>query len=201
MFTGIIKKVSKVEKVSLKKGSLFVEVEKPSGWKIKEGESISINGVCSTARKINNKIFEVEYMPETIKKTTVGSFEKGTIVNLEKSLKMDDLLDGHMVQGHIDTQGKIIEKKKVQESEIVKVRVPKKFMVFIAPKGSVSIDGISLTVVDTGKDWFTVSLVSYTIDNTNMHALDRGDEVNIETDVLAKYIYNFYKNNNYAEKK
>lgn len=200
MFTGIIKKISKVEKVSLKKGSLFVEVKKPSGWKIKEGESISINGVCSTARKINSRIFEVEYMPETIKKTTVGSFEKGTIVNLEKSLKMDDLLDGHMVQGHIDTRGKIVEKKKVQESEIVKVRVPKKFMVFIAPKGSVSIDGISLTVVDTGKDWFTVSLVSYTIDNTNMHALVDGDEVNIETDVLAKYIYNFYKTN-YAKKK
>ncbi|MDD3498073.1 MAG: riboflavin synthase [Candidatus Moranbacteria bacterium] len=193
MFTGIIKKVSIVEEVSFKKGSLFVEVKKPSGWKIWEGGSISINGVCSTVRRFDSKIFEVEYMPETIKKTTVGGFKKGTVVNLEKSLKMNDLLDGHLVQGHIDARGEIIEKKKVKESEIVKVRVLKKFMVFIAPKGSVSIDGISLTVVDAGADWFTVSLVSYTIENTNMHALKVGDEVNVETDVLAKYLYNFYK--------
>ena len=193
MFTGIIKKISKVEKVSLRKGSLFVEIKKPAGWKIKNGESISINGVCSTVRKLNSRIFEVEYMPETIKKTTVGEFKKGLIVNLEKSLGINDLLDGHMVQGHIDTRGKIIEKKKVKESEIVKVQVPKKFMVYIAPKGSVSTDGISLTVVDTGANWFTVSLVSYTIKNTNMHVLNIGDKVNIETDVLAKYIYNFYK--------
>jgi riboflavin synthase len=199
MFTGIIKKISKVEKVSLKKGSLFVEIKKPISWKIKEGESISVNGVCSTARKINAKIFEVEYMPETIEKTTVGDFKKGVVVNLEKSLGMGDLLDGHMVQGHIDTRGKVLGIKKVEKSEIVKIQVPKEFMKFIAPKGSVSIDGISLTVVDTGTNWFTVSLVSYTIENTNMQNYKKDLEVNIETDVLAKYIYNFYKND-YAKK-
>ena len=193
MFTGIIKKVSKVEKISLKKGSLFVEVIKPGGWKIKLGESISINGVCSTVRKLAGKNFEVEYMPETIKKTTVGNFKKNTLVNLEKSLKISDLLDGHMVQGHIDTRGKIREIKKVKESKVIKVQVPKIFMKYIAPKGSVSIDGISLTVVNVGANWFSVSLVSYTIENTNMHAYKKGDGVNIETDVLAKYIYNFYK--------
>lgn len=193
MFTGIVKKVSEVKKISSKEGSLFAKIRKPKEWKLKEGDSISINGVCSTVVRLTDDIFEVEWMPETIDKTTVGDFKKGTIVNLERSLKINDLLDGHMVQGHVDTKGKIIEKKKVQDSEVVKVKVLEEFMKFIAPKGSVSINGISLTVVDVGNSWFSVSLVSYTIENTNMRVINVGDEVNIETDVLAKYIYNFYK--------
>lgn len=195
MFTGIIKKMAKVEGALWKNESLFVTIKKPAGWKIKLGESISVNGVCSTVRKITATKFEVEYMPETVNKTTVGDFKKDTLVNLEKSLRINDLLDGHMVQGHIDTRGKIKEIKKVKESEVVKVQLPKKFMMYIAPKGSVSIDGISLTVVDVGENWFTVSLVSYTINNTNVRTLKAGDAVNIETDILAKYIYNFYKAN------
>jgi riboflavin synthase len=191
MFTGIVKKVSKIKKVSLENGSLFFEVEKPKDWEIGMGDSISINGVCSTVRKIEGACFEVEYMPETIKKTTVGDLREGDLVNLEKSLKMSDLLDGHVVQGHVDTKGEIIEIKDIDESQIVSVRIPEEFMKFVAPKGSVSIDGISLTVVDTGNDWFTVSLVSYTIENTTMREAKVGDGVNIETDVLAKYICNF----------
>lgn len=188
MFTGIIKKLSSVEKTYLKKGSLFVVIKKPAGWKIFLGESISVNGVCSTVKKISRRDFEVEYMPETIKKTTVGNFKSGTEVNLEKSLKMDDLLDGHLVQGHIDTRGKIIRIKKDKESKVMKIQVPLKFMRLIAEKGSVSIDGISLTVVDTGKSWLTVSLVSYTLENTNLGKIKVGEEVNIETDVIAKYL-------------
>jgi riboflavin synthase len=193
MFTGIIKKVSKVENVSWRKGSLFVEIGKPKGWKIKLGESISINGVCSTVKKISKDKFTVEYMPETVKKTTVGDYTKGVEVNLEKSMKLMDLLDGHLVQGHVDTRGKIIDIKKVKESKVMKYRVPTKFMKLIAPKGSVAIDGISLTVVDTGKDWFTVSLVSYTLENTNFGNTKKGANVNIETDVFAKYVYNILK--------
>lgn len=188
MFTGIIKKLSSVESVSKRKESLFVSIYVPKGWKIWLGESIAINGVCSTVKKADKKIFEVEYMPETIAKTTVGSFRKGTEINLEKSLKMNDLLDGHIVQGHIDTRGKIIDIKKVKESKVMKIRVPKKFMRLIAEKGSVSVDGISLTVVETGVDWFTISLVSYTLENTNLGNIKIGEEVNIETDVLAKYL-------------
>ncbi|EKE15809.1 MAG: riboflavin synthase subunit alpha [uncultured bacterium] len=200
MFTGIIAKLSEIKKTSYKSGSLFVEIKKPAGWKIGEGESISVNGVCSTARKINSDIFEVEYMPETIKKTTVGGFKKGILVNLEKSLKMNDLLDGHIVQGHIDARGKIREIRKIKESKVIKIQTPSKFMIYIVPKGSISIDGISLTVVDVGINWFSVSLVSYTLENTNMHKLNVDDEVNIETDILAKYIYNFFKKT-YAKKK
>jgi riboflavin synthase len=152
------------------------------------GESISINGVCSTVRQLDKKNFEVEYMPETLKKTTVGSFKKGTPVNLEKSLKLNDLLDGHLVQGHVDTTGKVAEVRKVKKSKVLKVRVAKRFMKFIAEKGSVALDGISLTVVDTGADWFTVSLVSFTLDNTNLGDIKESDIINIETDIIAKYV-------------
>jgi riboflavin synthase len=115
MFTGIIRKVSKVEKVSWQRGSLFVEIIIPKGWKIKLGESISINGVCSTVKKVSKNIFTVEYMPETVKKTTVGNFQKSIRVNLERSLRVGDLMDGHIVQGHVDCVGKIIEIKKVED--------------------------------------------------------------------------------------
>jgi riboflavin synthase len=188
MFTGIIKKVSKVSKISTQKGSLFVVIKIPKGWKVWAGESIAINGVCSTVKKLDKKNFTVEYMPETIKKTTVGNFKKGTLANLEKSLKFNDLVDGHLVQGHVDTTGKIIEIKKAKESKILKIKIPKDFIKFIAEKGSVAVDGISLTVVDTGNNWFTISLVSYTLENTNLDNIAVGDEVNIETDVLAKYV-------------
>ncbi|MFA5871885.1 MAG: riboflavin synthase [Parcubacteria group bacterium] len=193
MFTGIIKKVSRIENVFREKGSLFIEIEKPKDWKIWLGESISINGVCSTVKKMTKNNFTVEYMPETVKKTTVESYARGSGVNLEKSMRMSDLLDGHLVQGHIDTRGKVIDIKKVKKSVVMKFKVPAKFMKLIAPKGSVSIDGISLTIIDTGKNWFTVSLVSYTLENTNLGSIKKGNEANIETDVFAKYVYNILK--------
>lgn len=198
MFTGIIQKVSKVDKVSLDRDSLFISMQIPKSWKIWRGESIAINGVCSTVKDLNKKSFIVEYMPETIKKTTVGNFKKGSIVNLEKSMTLNDLLDGHIVQGHVDTRGKVTNIKKVKESEIFKIKIPKEFMKFVAEKGSVAVDGISLTVVDVGKDWFSVSLVSYTLENTNLGKIKAGGEVNVETDVLAKYLNRLLKS--YATK-
>ncbi len=193
MFTGIIKKLSNIEKVTFEKGSLFVDIKIPEGWEVWEGESIAINGVCSTVKSLTKKDFLVEYMPETIKKTTVEHYQKGWLVNLEKSLRLDDLLDGHLVQGHVDTTGEILEIEKVQESKVMKVKIPKDFMKFVVEKGSVSVDGISLTVVDTGEDWFTISLVSYTLENTNLGTIKVGDRVNIETDILAKYINKLLK--------
>lgn len=229
MFTGIIKKTSEVQRVSRQKGSFFVVIKRPAGWKFEKGESISVNGVCSTVRAINKpphlergtllsasrdicskgarhsrcggkNNFEVEYMPETLKKTTVGYFKIGTKVNLEKSLRIGDLLGGHFVQGHVDGVGKVAGVIKVKKSrlpkpgiggqaKVLKVGVPAKFMKFIAEKGSIAVDGVSLTVVDVGNDWFSVSLVSYTLENTNLNDLKAGDKVNIETDVLAKYLY------------
>lgn len=188
MFTGIIKKISIVETVKRQKGSLFAEIKIPKGWKVNLGESISINGICSTIIKVSKNNFTVEWMPETVKKTTVGDFEAGAKVNLERSLRVGDLMDGHIVQGHVDCVGKIMEIKKVKQSIVMKIKVSKEFMKFMAPKGSVSVDGVSLTIVNSKKDWFTVSLVSYTLENTNLGKIKDGGKVNIEVDAIAKYI-------------
>jgi riboflavin synthase len=188
VFTGIIRKLTNVEKVFEQNKSLFVEIRKAPGWKYAEGDSISVNGVCSTINKVSSNAFVVEYMPETVKKTTAGNYQKDTPVNLEKSLTLNDLLDGHLVMGHVDTTGRIIEIKKVKQSKVMKIKIPKRFIKFVAPKGSVAIDGISLTVVDSEEDWFTVSLVSYTLDNTNLGMISEGAEVNIELDIIAKYV-------------
>jgi riboflavin synthase len=157
------------------------------------GQSIAINGVCSTVKNFTASSFLVEWMPETIKKTTVEDLSAGSMVNLETSVNLATLLDGHIVQGHIDTIGVVAEIKPVTDSWVVKIKLPASFMKFIANKGSVTINGVSLTVVDTGRDWFTVALVSYTIEHTNFHKMKKGDRVNIETDVLAKYVYKLMK--------
>lgn len=193
MFTGIIKKVSDVQKISWRNGSFFAEIKIPKGWKIKIGESVSVNGVCSTVKKTGKSIFVVEYMPETVKKTTAFDFKEGTPVNLERSLRVGDLMDGHIVQGHVDTTGEIMGIKKLNQIKVIRIKVPAAFMKFLAPKGSVSVDGISLTIVESKKDWFSVSLVSYTLENTNLGKIKVGEKVNIEVDAIAKYIFNILK--------
>lgn len=188
MFTGIIQAVSQVHHVDTRPGSVFVFIDLPPSWKLSPGASVSVNGVCSTVRSRTGGLFEVEYMPETIKKTTVGDFVQGTVVNLERSMRLGDLVDGHLVQSHVDTQGIIKEIKPVKQSVVMKISIPPKFMRLVAVKGSITVDGISLTVVAVGKDWFTVSLVSFTIEHTNLGQAVVGQKVNIETDVLAKYL-------------
>jgi riboflavin synthase len=105
-------------------------------------------------------------------------------------------MDGHMVQGHVDCVGKIVEVKKVKKSKVVKIKIPKVFMKFMAPKGSVSVDGISLTIVDSKKDWCSISLVSYTLENTNLGKIKVGEKVKIETDAIARYLDKLLKDRN-----
>lgn len=205
MFIGIIKSNGKVRDVLSKDKSLYVWIQKPSGWKMKAGNSISVDGMCSTVKHLRGNLFEVEYMPETLKKTTAGLFKKGTSVNLELSLRANARLDGHLVQGHVDTIGDIREIKKIGKSVILKVGLPPKYLKFIAEKGSIAINGVSLTVVATGGNWpatplskgkgawFTVSLMSYTLKHTNLQSIKKGDKVNIEVDVLSRYLYTLLK--------
>lgn len=188
MFTGIIKSKSKIRNILAESKGLYIWVEKPIKWKIKAGDSISIDGICSTVKRLRDSSFEVEYMPETLKKTTAKFFKKGTSVNLEPSLRANARLDGHLVQGHIDTTGNVMELKKVGNSVILRIGFPAKYRKFIAEKGSVSLNGVSLTVVAAGSNWLTVSLVSYTLKHTNLQNLRKGDKVNIEVDILARYM-------------
>ncbi len=193
MFTGIIRNRENVVKVTSKNQSLFVAIGLPGGWRLKEGDSISINGICSTVRKVNKHTFEVEYMAETIKKTTVADWGVGFLVHLERSLTLDGLVDGHLVSGHIDAVAKIAHIKEEGGSKIFTIKVPSMFMAYVAPKGSIALDGVSLTVVDVWRDRFTVSLVSHTISHTNFDNKQVGDIINCETDIIAKYVNNTLK--------
>jgi riboflavin synthase len=195
MFTGIIAAVQKITSVSHGRDGLRVGIERPRGWSITLGDSINVNGVCSTVCRLAPKTFEVEYMPETLKITTVGTLKKGARVNLEQSLKLNDRLDGHIVQGHIDATGDVLDRKDAANSAVIKIGFPQQYKKFIAKKGSVCVNGVSLTVVDVGKNWFSVSLVSYTLRHTNLQNLAKGDKVNLEVDMLARYIEALLKKN------
>ena len=188
MFTGIIGAIGKVTNTSRVREDLRVSIEKPRGWNLKLGDSVNINGVCSTVRRLTTKIFEVEYMPETIKITTASLLAKGSVVNLERSLKLSDRLDGHLVQGHIDATGTVLKVEHAANSAVITIGFPVRYKKFIAKKGSICVNGTSLTVVETGKDWFSVSLVDYTLKHANLQNLSKGDKVNLEVDILARYL-------------
>ncbi len=186
MFTGIISKTSKVKSIKSTQGGLFLEVTNPFR-DVRVGESISVNGVCSTVKKSGKNIF-FEYMPETLKLSNLSFLQKDDIVNTEQSMRMSDRLDGHMVLGHIDGRGKILDIEKEGNSKVFKIKIPdKKFCKLLVYKGSIAVEGISLTVAQTFKNNFIVKIIPYTIFHTNLKYKKVGDLVNLEFDILAKY--------------
>ncbi len=211
MFTGIISKTSKVKKVESKAGGLSIQIANPlaGGGKVKLGESITINGVCSTVKAVRlrsegasarrSKNISFEYMPETLKLSNLGLLKKGDTVNIERSMRLGDRLDGHIVLGHIDGTGEILDIKKEGNSQVFEIKVPalprrslarrrdqdfKKFLVY---KGSVAVEGISLTVAEVFKNSFLVKIIPYTVEHTNLKYKKKGDFLNLEFDILAKY--------------
>ncbi len=188
MFTGLVQVTTKITSSAFKGSNLCVLFRKPKNWKLKTGESVAINGICSTFKKVSSNQFEIEYMDETIKKTTVRHLKPGSLVNLELPLKLGDRLGGHLVQGHVDAVGQIISIKTTPSSNLLKVSIPKTYKKFIVRKGSITIDGVSLTIVDVDPTWFSVSLINYTLNHTTLNRLQKGDLVNLEFDIIGKYI-------------
>ena len=189
MFTGIISKTSKVEKVRSSDGGLLVEIVNPpaGGGKIKSGESISINGICSTVKK-SGKTISFEYMPETLKLSNLSFLRKGDIVNIERSMRLTDRLDGHIVLGHIDGRGEILHIKKEGNSRVFEIKISdKKYKKFLVYKGSVAVEGISLTIAKVMGNSFVVKIIPYTLKHTNLKFKKAGDTVNLEFDALAKF--------------
>ncbi|MDP3725308.1 MAG: riboflavin synthase [Nanoarchaeota archaeon] len=186
MFTGVIRAVSDVRKSEKRRGSLFLEIQKPRAWKVKIGDSVAVNGTCLTIKKIQRGMMVFELMPETLSKTTFGKIVPRA-VNLELPLRLSDRLDGHFVTGHVDTVGKITDIKKRGVSKVFDISFPRKFAKLVVPKGSIAIDGVSLTIVAAFLSRFSVSLVSYTLKNTILGERKVGDVVNLEFDILAKY--------------
>ena len=187
MFTGVIENLGKLEK---KQNSTFVFSAKSIFCnKIKKGTSISVNGVCLTAvKKPTKNTFLVEVMPETQNKTTLGKTNNKDIVNLELPATTKTFLSGHLVQGHIDGVGELKKIDIVGNSRVLKIQATKPVFDYIVQKGSVTINGISLTVVSVVKNCFSVAIIPFTWENTMLSKIKIGDSLNIETDMLGKYL-------------
>jgi riboflavin synthase len=189
MFTGIITQKGKVASSTQKNGSCFLTIATPKGWKLTEGESIATDGVCLTVKKIKGKMYEVELMQETLRTTTFGTLIPHYI-NLEQSLRLSDRLSGHFVTGHIDTVGIIKKITPDGDAKLYTISFPKSFRIFIIKKGSICVDGISLTVIDVSPRTFSVAVLPYTLFKTTLGNKKAGEYVNLEFDLLAKYAQN-----------
>ena len=192
MFTGIIVgtgKVTKIDQKTKNRSAIQMTVDLgryASGLKI--GQSVAINGVCLSATKISRNKCDFEMIDETTKKTDLGNVKAGSTVNVERSLKVGDRLEGHFVLGHIDGVATIIKIEKKPKEVKIWFKIPKKLTKYVVKKGSIALDGISLTLVDVKKDIASVCLIPHTINVTNFKSKKIGDKLNIETDVLGKYI-------------
>ena len=188
MFTGIIEELGTVKAISRKGAVAVLSVRaQMCAQDVKAGDSIAVNGACLTAVQIENDVLSFELLEETVKLTNLGRLKINERVNLERSLKIGERLSGHFVTGHIDCLGVIRHKTHLSGNLCFEIAVPKGFFKFIAPKGSVAIDGISLTVVNKRSDTFSVYIIPHTLRNTTLSFKGPSSILNIECDILAKY--------------
>lgn len=188
MFTGIIEEIGKVQSVRL--NQIYIDCELVlDGTKL--GDSIAVNGVCLTVVKIMPKGFVADVSPETFKVTSLGNLQTGSLVNLERAMKADGRFGGHIVSGHIDGRGKFISCKKSGDFYELEIELSSELAKYTIKKGSIAINGISLTIAGVGVNSIKVALIPHTYENTNLKELKIGDFVNIEVDMVAKYIEKF----------
>ena len=191
MFTGIVKDVGKIAGIRSQGGGLCITVRYSNEREFSDlaiDESVAINGACQTVVALGDKTFDVDTIEETLKKTTLGFFAAGFPVNLERALRPSDRLGGHFMQGHVDCVGTVLGVYDLGGSREIRIGFPEEFQPFIVPVGSIAIDGISLTVANIKENSFTVAIIPYTFENTTINNLKEGDRVNLEFDILGKYI-------------
>jgi riboflavin synthase len=193
VFSGIVETTSPVLGISNARQQRILTIRKPQAWKLQDGESVSIEGVCSTVQSFDRNSFRVVYMPETLRKTTLGELKTGDAVNLERCLTLQSLIGGHLVQGHVDTTARIKSIHNEGEARLYTFQLPSRFFRYIVPKGSIAVDGISLTVVEATRSTFLCSLLAYTLNHTTLGGKRPGRQVNIEVDILGKYIERLLK--------
>jgi len=191
VFTGIVEglgTITKFEKKTNTRSAAKMKVNLGNLAKgLKAGHSVAINGVCLTVTKISKNNAEFEMIGETMRKTDLGKLGSGDKVNIERSLKVGDRMEGHFVLGHIDGTGKIINIEKLPKEIKLWIELSNDLIKYVVKKGSIAIDGISLTVVDLIKNKISVCIIPHTMEITNLHSKKIGDKVNIETDILGKY--------------
>lgn len=195
MFTGIIEATGIVKNIEKKAENIHFTLNCPFTEELKIDQSLAHNGCCLTVVKIENEDYEVTAIAETLEKTNLNSWIIGSKVNLERCLKFDGRLDGHIVQGHIDQTG-IVEKIEDQDgSYFVTIKYDEKNDFTTVPQGSITVNGISLTVAESGNGMFSVAIIPYTWEFTNMQNLKAGDVVNLEFDIIGKYVTKLFKKN------
>ena len=188
MFTGIVEAVGTLADVKGTGGAYRVRVQTPLSTEMKVGDSIAVNGVCLTVILIDGEHLLADVGPETARVTTFGTLQRGQEVNLERPLKADGRLDGHFVLGHVDGIGVIEEIRAEAESRWVTVGFPSTLAPFLIRKGSIAVDGISLTVAGLGEKQFDVQVIPFTWSHTSLKGLRTGDKVNLECDMIGKYL-------------
>lgn len=190
MFTGIVEKTGKVVKIEKEKGNIHFTIEVDFGKELKIDQSMSHDGCCLTVVKVFSKKnqYVVTAMDETLNKTNLRTWKPGYEVNLERSMRMEGRIDGHIVQGHVDQTAVCTKVKETDGSWLFEFEYDPKRGNITVEKGSISVNGVSLTVVDSGKKSFTVAIIPFTYDVTNFHNFKKGSVVNIEFDVIGKYV-------------
>lgn len=192
MFTGLILEMGEITSVRKRSGGAILSLRANKvASDAKQGDSISVNGVCLTVVNKDSNILSFDLSEETLQSTNLGSLKTGDVINLEPSLSADSKIGGHFVTGHVDAVGKIRSKVRIGDMVKVEIEAPANVMNFLVEKGSVSVDGISLTVVDILKDRFTVVIIPHTAKLTTMGVKGQGNTVNIEADILGKYVARF----------
>ena len=190
MFTGLIECVGTIRSVAKQSSDIYrIDIGAPSiAGHVKDGESVSVAGACLTAVEPGTDSFGAHMMAETVRSTRLGALKPGDRVNLERALRMGDRLDGHMVSGHVDAVGEVRRLEVLGETRKLWVSAPPEIGWGIACKGSIAVDGVSLTVIDSFEDLFSVGLIPTTLKETTLGSLSDGDFVNLEIDLIARYV-------------
>ena len=189
MFTGIIAGCGRVKRARERGGVLELEIEaRGVARQLEVGDSVAVNGVCLTATHTSRKVFTMQAMEETLARTTVGGLHKGSVVNLELPVRLADRLGGHLVQGHVDGVASVVRTQQENGARRLWLTAQEGLLRYLVPKGSVALDGVSLTVTGVNRKSFQVALVPHTLEVTNLSGIQVEDRLNVEVDVLAKYV-------------
>jgi len=188
MFTGIIKALGEIKEISNAGSNRIFFIKSELLPQLKIDESISHNGVCLTIENIENDVYKVTAIEETLKKTNAGEWKKGDLINVEQAMRLNERLDGHIVQGHVDGTGICINNQQKDGSVEFTFQYNPSFAALIIEKGSICVNGVSLTAFNVTENNFTIAIIPYTFEHTNFHLLKTNDTVNLEFDILGKYV-------------
>jgi len=195
MFSGIIEEIGQIQKIDSINGGIKLTISADKILEdIKTGDSVSVDGICLTVTSFNKNNFTVDAVGETLKKTTLSKIKNKSYVNLERAIRFNERIGGHLIQGHVNSIAKINQLKKLGENYLLQIELPSDLMKYVIKEGSIAVDGISLTVADIHDNKINISIIPHTWQNTTLQYKTENDFVNIEVDFTAKYIENFIKN-------